>query len=170
MSFIGMITNKRCFEKIKKKMLEESKEENLNFVLINLKSIENIKNIKFETIIVEESLEKFKNNKEILQKIFETTQYFMMNTDKNPEPKEMKNLITYGLNQKADVTISSNSETDILVYWQKTLKNRNGNIIEIEEKRIKKEKGQLLKTYEILIIQTLYKIYQKNNSQNAGKI
>ena len=170
MSFIGMITNKRCFEKIKKKMLEESKEENLNFVLINLKSIENIKNIKFETIIVEESLEKFKNNKEILQKIFETTQYFMMNTDKNPEPKEMKNQITYGLNQKADVTISSNSETDILVYWQKTLKNRNGNIIEIEEKRIKKEKGQLLKTYEILIIQTLYKIYQKNNSQNAGKI
>lgn len=151
-------------------MLEESKEEKLNFVVINLKSIENIKNIKFETIIVEESLEKLKNYKEILDKIFETTQYLMINTDKNPEPQDRKNLITYGLNQKADVTISSNSDTDILVYWQKSLENRYGNIIEIEEKRIKKEKMELLKTYEILIIHTLYKIYQKNNSENVGKI
>lgn len=63
MSFIGIIANRKCFETIKKKMIEEIGEENLNFILINLRSIENIKNIKFETIIVEDNLKKFEKIK-----------------------------------------------------------------------------------------------------------
>lgn len=165
MSFIGVVASKRCFENIKRKVAEEIKEENINFVQINLRSIENVKNIKFETIIVEDSLEKFKNHKEILEKIFENTQYLIMNTDKNLEQDKIENipyLITYGLNQKATVTVSSISETDILVYWQKSFQNKEGNDIEIEERRIKKEEIHGLKTYEILIIYTIFKIYEKS--------
>ncbi len=164
MSFIGVIASKKCFENIKRKVEEKINKENINFVQINLRSIENVKNIKFETIIVEDSLEKFKNYRPILEKIFENIQYLMINTDKNTEPKEFKNipyLVTYGLNQKATVTVSSISEIDILVYWQKSFQNKEKKNIEIEERRIKKEEIQALKTYEILIIFTLFKIYVK---------
>ncbi len=167
MSFIGVVASKKCFENIQKKMTEEIKEETINLLPINLRSIENVKNIKFETIIVEDSLEKFKNHKEIIQKILEKAEYILINTDKNKEIENIPNQITYGLNQKADVTVSSISETDILVYWQKSLKNKEGNKIEIEERRIKKEERQLLKTYEVLIVYTLLRIYTKSIMQET---
>lgn len=165
MSFIGVIASKKCFENIKKKVIEKIKDENINFIQINLRSIENVKNIKFETVIIEDNLKKFKNHQEILKRILENAQYLMINTDKNPEQENIEKLpkqITYGLNQKATVTVSSISETGILVYWQKGLENREGKKVEIEERKIEKEKSQLLKTYEILIIYTLFKLYQKN--------
>lgn len=166
MSFIGIIANKKCFENIRKKIAEESKEETINLIPINLRSIENIKNIKFETIVIEDSIEKLKKQEEILAKLLENTQYLIINTDKNKEMETLRkkgDKITYGLNQKATVTVSSISDTDILIYWQKGLKNKEGNDIEIEERRIKKkQKESNLKTYEILIIYTLFQLYQKD--------
>lgn len=165
MSFIGIIADKKCFGNIKKKIIEELKDETINFIQINLRSIENVKNIRFETIIVEDNLDKFKNNQEALEKIFENTQYLMINTDKNLEQKSMNqssNKITYGLNRKATVTVSSISDSDILIYWQRDILDREGNKIEIEERRIKKENINEFKTYEILIIYTLFKIYHKS--------
>lgn len=165
MSFIGVFANKKCFETIQKQITKKIKEPNLQLVQINLKSIENIKNIKFETIIIEDSLEKFKNHKEVLKKILENTQYLIINTDKNQEENRQTKAtrITYGLNQKANVTVSSITETDILAYLQQSFQNKEGEKIEIEEKRIKRklEKGRLT-TYEILIIYTLFKLYQKS--------
>ena len=165
MSLIGVIAGKKCFENIKRKIVEKIDDETIHFIQINLRSIENIKNIKFETIIIEDNLDKFKNHKEILEKIFENTEYLMINTDQNPEKDDIQdkpNRITYGLNQKANVTVSSISETDILVYWQKDLKDREGKKVEIEERRIKREEIRALKTYEILIIDILFKIYHKS--------
>ena len=165
MSFIGVIANRKCFENIKKEITEKVKQEDINLIQINLRSIENIKNIRFETIVVEDNLEKFSKNQETLKKLCENAQYFVINTDKNPEQKEnekIPNRITYGLNQKATITVSSISDTDILIYWQKSLPNREGNRIEIEERRIKKGKKKLLKTYEILIIYALLKIYNES--------
>ena len=159
MSFIGVIANRKCFENIKKKIKEEIKDETMNFILINLRSIENIKNVKFETIIVDDDLSKFKNYQEILNKVFEKVHYLLLNTDRN---EEMPNAISYGLNQKASVTVSSISDTGLLVYWQKVLKDRNGNTTEIEERRIQKEKGESLKVYETLVIYTLLKLYHQN--------
>lgn len=165
MSFIGVVANRKCFENIKREITEKVKKEDINFIQINLRSIENVKNIKFETIIIEDNLEKFKKNKEILEKLCESTQYLMINTDRNPEQEEIEkipNKITYGLNRKATVTISSISDIDVLIYWQKDLKNREGQRIEIEERRIKKGERKQLKTYEILIIYAILKIYDKS--------
>lgn len=164
MSFIGIVAGKKCFENIKKKITEEVKEENINLIQINLRSIENIKNIKFEIIIVEDNLNKFKNNKDILEKIFQNTDYLILNTDRNTEEEtnNLPNRITYGLNQKATVTVSSISDTDILIYWQKSIRNKEGNKIEIEERRIQRKQKNTLTTYEILIIYSFFKIYSKN--------
>lgn len=164
MSFIGVVANRKCFENIKKNIIGETKEEILNLIPINLRSIGNIKNIKFETIIIEDNIEKFKENKKVLEKICEDTPYVIINTDKNQNQKIIKKdnqIITYGLNQKAMVTVSSISDSNVLIYWQKNLKDKQGNQLEIEERRIKKKEKSTIKTYEILIIYTLYKIYRK---------
>lgn len=163
MSFIGVVANRKCLEKIKKKVAERSKEGTIHFIPINLRSIENVKNIKFEAIILEDKLEKFKNKKQILEKICENSEYVMINSDINPEEKMShgKKKITYGLNQKAMVTVSSISDSDILIYWQKNIKNKEGKLIEIEEKRIKKPEKEILKVYEILIIYILFQIYNR---------
>ncbi len=165
MSFIGVVASRKCFEKIKNRILEKIKEENINFIHINLRSIENVKNIKFETIILEDKLEKFKNKKDILEKLCHNSEYVIINTDINPEKieiKDKKKEITYGLNQKAIVTVSSISDSDILIYWQKNIENKAGKLIEIEEKRIKRNRKDALKIYEILILYTFFKVYDTN--------
>ena len=164
MSFIGIVANKKFFENIKRKIIEQVKDETINFIQINLRSIENIKNIKFETIVIEDNIKKFENNKEILENICSKCRYLIINTDKNKEYKQQNNnnnLITYGLNQNATITVSSISDANILIYLQKSLKNRENNKIEIEERRISKEEKNSLKTYEILVIYTLLAIYGK---------
>ena len=165
MSFIGIVAKKKVFENIKNRMIQEIEDETISFIHINLRSIENIKNIKFEIIIIEDNIEKFKEHNEALQKICILAQYLIINTDKNPEYKIQENqnyIISYGLNRKATVTVSSISENDILIYLQKTLKNKEKHPIEIEEQRIKRKEKSGLQTYEILIIYTLFKIFGKN--------
>ena len=165
MSFIGIVAKKKVFENIKNKMIEEIQDEAISFIHINLRSIENIKNIKFEIIIIEDNIEKFKEYKEILERISTSAQYLIINTDKNLRYKKankQNNIITYGLNQKATVTISSITANDISIYLQKTLENKEKKPIEIEEQRIGRKEKNGLQIYEILIIYTLFKIFGKN--------
>ena len=164
MSFIGIVANKKFFENIKRKFLEEKK-ETINFIQINLRSIENVKNIKFETIVIEDNIQKFKESKEIIKKICNTAQYTLINTDKNQEYNEIEpngNVITYGINQKATVTISSISDLDILIYLQKEILNKEHKKMDIEERRVKRKENRTLKTYDILAIYTISKIYGIN--------
>ena len=165
MSFIGIIARKKVFENIKKKLSEEIKNETISLIPINLRSIENIKNIKFEIIIMEDDIKKFKEYESILEKICDSTKYLIVNTDKNPEYKKnckQSHIITYGLNQKATVTVSSIGETDILIYLQKNLESKEKKQIEIEEQRIQRKEKNGLQIYEILIIYTLFKLFNKN--------
>ena len=72
---------------------------------------------------------------------------------------EKVNIITYGLNQKATITMSSIKETDILISLQRNIENIKKEVIEVEEKHIKLNEKDKLKSYEILIIYTILIIY-----------
>ena len=61
MSFIGVISNKKSFDNIKNELIKF--DNNISLIHISLKSIANIKNIKFEIIIIDEKIEKFDNYK-----------------------------------------------------------------------------------------------------------
>ena len=61
MSFIGIIASEKQVNEIKKIILKQDKERQLQIIAINSKSIENILNIKFETIIIMDSVEKLYN-------------------------------------------------------------------------------------------------------------
>lgn len=165
MSFIGVISDNKCFENIKEKIKEKDTKKQLNLIHINSKSIANIKNIKFETIIINNEVEKLKNYEGNLKKICINAQYILLNTDINQTfhilKEEKANIITYGLNQKSTVTVSSISETDILIYLQRNIKNKKNQLLEVEEKRIK-IKDKKSKTYEIMIIYIILTIYAYN--------
>ena len=167
MVFIGVISEIKSFDKIKTFILKNIKFYKVNIININSESIVNIKNIKFETIVIDSSLTVLKNNEDILIKICENAKYLVLNTDINKEVdicEENKNvqIITYGLNSRADITISSIQEDNILIYLQKNIVDKNGNLIEIQEKQIKKSKEKSLKTYEMLIIYIILMIYNQN--------
>lgn len=164
MSFIGIISNRKSFDNIKKKLTEL--DGNIGIIHINLKSIENIKNIKFEAIIIDDKISKYSNYEECLKKICLESKYLIINTDINTEYDILKNnvniIITYGLNRKANITISSISDIDILIYRQKAFQNKYSKQEEIEERRIKIQQKNKLKIYEILIIYAVFSIYNKS--------
>ena len=62
MSIIGIIAKEKRVKQIKKQIAKENL--NIEFVCINNKSIKNVRNIKYEIIIIEASLIKLQENKE----------------------------------------------------------------------------------------------------------
>ena len=160
MSFIGILSESKVFENIKPKLVEFASLNKFNVILINSKSIENIKNIKIEVIVIDSDLSKIEN-KEILKTLTQKSKYILFNTDINKITNEFeeKKLITYGLNQNALITVSSITENDILIFIQKNIKTKQNKIIEIEEKRLNLSEGCKLKTYEILILYTIFLLY-----------
>jgi len=73
--------------------------------------------------------------------------------------KPKKEIITYGLNQKATVTVSSIKDRDILIYVQRNIKDNKEKSIEVGEKLVKIKEGTKLKNYEILILYIIFLIY-----------
>ena len=162
MTFIGMISDHKSFENIKE-ILKKNSRNDISLIHVTKKSISNIKNIRFETIIIDAFLNEFKEETHIIKNMCLYARYVAINTDINVEiPKFIKetkaHIITYGLNQKATVTISSITESSILIYLQKSLKNIKGKDIEIGEKMVKIDAENKLKTYEVLIIYMIFLI------------
>lgn len=161
MSFIGILSENKSFENIKAKVMEVASQNKFNSILINQKSIENMKNIKFDVVVIDSDWNKLEGQKEILKQIAKKSNYILINTDVNKITNEFEKekVITYGLNQRAIVTISSITDSDILIYVQKHIKTKQNKVLEIEEKRLKINEKCKLKTYEILILYTIFLLY-----------
>ncbi|MGN1297930.1 MAG: hypothetical protein ACI4VH_05900 [Clostridia bacterium] len=161
MTFIGVISDNKIFENINMHL----KSDKFKLIHINKKSIENIKNIRFETIIIDSNLENFKQEENIIEQICLNSKYLIINTDINLKfnisNNNKINIITYGLNQKATITVSSITDTDVLIYLQRNIRTVTNKMVEVEEKRIKVNENNKLKIYEILII---YIIFLINNN------
>ena len=162
MTFIGMISEHKSFENIKE-ILKKNARNDINIINVNKKNISNMKNIRFEIIIVDSSLNEFEEESIIIEKLCMNARYIVINTDINKKfPDNIKqskaHVITYGLNQKATVTISSITENNVLIYLQRNLKDEKGDIIEIGEKMVAINEQDKLKIYEILIIYIIFLI------------
>ena len=152
MTFVGIISDNKSFQILK----ENIDTQDYNLIQINNKSIENIKNIKFEIIIINKELKSLEEKKLIIDFLCTNSKYILLNTDLNKElnfsQKCKEKIITFGLNHKATVTISSITESSILVYLQRNVKDKNDKLIEVGEKQVKINKDNKIKVYEILII------------------
>ena len=165
MSFIGVISNKKLYDNINKQILEKNKENDITIIYLNNRNLDNFKNIKFEVIIIDRDIEnqvgKLENIKEV-QKICDKAKFILINLDKNQKSIVKKlvfnNIITYGLNRNADITISSITENTILIYWQKNIKINNKDLAEIEEIKIWLDRNSKLNIYETLILYNVFRI------------
>ena len=131
MFFVGIITNQKNEAYIKKELLKIGIEKNVIF--INEKNITNIKNVKFETLIIDDKVE----NKTQLRKIIEGAKYIILNSDIPIDLELMDNLnltvITYGFNNKATFTVSSIEENNIIICLQRIIYNKNNEVVEPQE-------------------------------------
>ncbi len=156
MNFIGIVSDSKCFENIKNKV----KHKEIKLIHISKNCIGNIKNIKFEILIINDDLKKYEHELRTLEFICSNSKYILINTDLNTKLslniEKQSTIITYGLNQKATVTVSSITEGSVLIYLQRNIKNIKQNTIEVGEELIKIYENNNLKIYEILIIYMIY--------------
>lgn len=161
MTFIGIISEHKSFEKIEKYFLD--KKLGVNLIHINKNSIQNMKNIKFETLIIDCSLKDFDRERLIIEYLCNNSKYIVINTDINNLSTLVNQLqekiISYGLNQKSNVIVSSITDTGILIYMQKNIVNIKNKTYEIGEQLIKLKEETNLKIYEILIIFIISSLY-----------
>ncbi len=134
MTFIGMSANQKDFEILK------SKFDGLNIIRIDDDNIQNLQNIKFDSIIIHEKMS-IKKHVKAFEKICKNLRYFLVNFDKNVNVDILKNnrmtVITYGLNHKSTITASSIQEDYIMVALQRDIFDREGKLQEIREQPIK---------------------------------
>lgn len=133
MPFIGIISGENTENCIRRGILDRLQLRESNVLFIKEKSIENIKNIKFETIIITRQFKK----QEMLKKLLENATYVIVNSDIEDNLKLLENIkatvITYGFNSKATITASSVEEDEILLCIQRVLKDKNDKDIEVQE-------------------------------------
>ena len=136
MPFIGIISEENIENCVRKRILEKLKLRESSVIFIKEKSIEKIKNIKFETIII---ARKFKKVEE-LKKLLEKATYVIVNSDIENNLNLLENIkatiVTYGFNTKATITASSVEEEEMLLCIQRTFQNKEGKPIEPQEIKV----------------------------------
>ncbi|MCI8700591.1 MAG: hypothetical protein HFJ47_04560 [Clostridia bacterium] len=161
MSFVGIIACEKQVNEIKKVLSRQDKEKDIQIIAINSKSIENIVNIKFETIVIIDSIDKLYDKIECLRKIISNAEYLIINSDFSLESEILNDIeikiITYGLKQKSTITASSIQEESIIICTQRKIRNIQDEIIEPKETKINIQHNK--KIYEILAIYSIIILY-----------
>ena len=169
MPFIGIISDSKS-ERIIKNILEKCFEKEANIFIINSNSVENLKNIKFETILMTYNSEILKSNKDVVTRIIENAKYLIINADEeiNLEivPEKTLNVITFGFNPKATITASS-VEEDILLCIQRKIKDISNNVIEQQEIKMTSFQENIgINTNNLIGISAIMLLYGKISQKN----
>lgn len=164
MSIIGIIASEKQANQMRKEIKEALEKE---LISINYKSIENIKNVKFEIVIIQELQGKLKEKQEYLKELLKETKYLLLNADItiNEEVFEGVNvkILTYGLKQKATVTVSSIEENQIIISIQRAFKNIKGKMISQQEIPINLKKKNSKYLYNYLVKVAIINLFSSKN-------
>ena len=163
MPFIGIIAKESDSNFIKNEINKNAEKNKFEIINLNEESIKNIKNIKFETIIVNDDISNLLKKSFYLENIIKNSKYLLINSDiiKDAQLFESYNnkIITYGLNQKALVTISSINNENILICLQEDMEDNEGKIVYQQENCIEITKNNLKKVCNSLAIFSVLLIY-----------
>lgn len=156
MLFIGIITDQKSENDIKRLLANNNFLTENNVIFIKEKNIDNIKNVHFDTVVINKEFAKMDE----LNKLLENAKNVIVNMDTNIDNKELNivnsNLITYGFNSKSSITISSVTDDDVLICLQRNIYNNYG---EIEVQEIKIENNPNYSIYDLIIVLTLFLLY-----------
>lgn len=166
MSFVGVIVTNKDFEFIKKIIYKEIKDK-IKVIRITKNNIENIKNVKFDTIVICKEMEEIIEKQKVLKQIVNNAKYLIINTDVNINKELFSKIrikiITYGLNRKATLTVSSIGEDELMLCLQRSIENLEKDIIEPYEVNIKSKKINDKKIYNIIAAHSILTLYNGKN-------
>ena len=162
MPFIGIVAKENESNFIKNEIIKNTKTNKFEIINLNRKSIENVKNIKFDVLVIHENIDGLLKSSKYLEDIVNRSCYVIINSDikNNLLLKSLSgNIITYGFNSKATITISSIKEENTMLCIQRAMQGINKEIIEEQEINIEIEKNNVNKLYNVLVIFTILRIY-----------
>lgn len=154
MPLIEIVTDSKSQIQLSK-IINKKLIDNCEVIYIKDKNIENTKNIKLETLILNSKIE----NHEILNKILANAKNVIVNIDLNEDIKKEKNTITYGYSSKSDITISSVEDNQILICIQNTIISKYNRKIEPQEVKVTVKSDTNI--YNIMIIIALTILYTR---------
>ena len=112
---------------------------------MNEKNIDNFKNVKFDVIIINYEIS-FENCKTNIRNILNNSKIVLLNIDYKRNLKTLENIesqvITYGFNKKATVTITSCDEDNIILGVQRGIMNLKKQKIENQELKYPYKTGE----------------------------
>ena len=163
MSFLGIVANNDDYEFIKNKLAKNDKPSKLDVIQLNKDSIENMKNVKFDTVAICLDAEKTGYINILSENILPEAKCLIINSDLNSIKGKLNTdtnqIITYGMNQKATVTTSSIKDDEVLICLQRNMTNFNGDVIEIQEFKTKTENIDNNKVSNLLAAFTIEQLY-----------
>ena len=133
MPLIGVIAKKKNIKIIKKYIIGDK----LQLIEINNKSTDNLKNIKFDEIVILENITLDRDKYKYINDIISKTDYLIVNDSVNLNEIKIEKpikIITIGFNSKSTITISSIGENKIILSVQREIKKKNNDVIEAQEK------------------------------------
>ena len=152
MHFIGIFSNHSEYELIKQNIIKIVNRKDLEWIHISSKNIDNMKNIVFETIVLCHQ-----------EKIVVNADVFY---DAEIKSNRKTNCISYGLNQKSTITISSIQEDKAILSIQRNIKDLEQKTIEMGEMEIDIKQFKPGQIENVLAIFTIYLIY---NNKRKGE-
>ena len=159
MAVIGIITKSNNIIEIEK-TLEKYGIHEKNIVIISKHTIENIKNVKFDIIIIFDQIE----DDDILKKVLDSSKYLIINTDFKENMKlldmaEDQYVITFGFNSRATITIISNENDEIILDLQREIENLEKKKIESQEIKLENNfyKNRIYEVFSMKILTFLVK-------------
>ena len=164
MIFIGIVTDIKSENYIKKIQNNNSVLKKYHIIFIRENSIDNIKNIKFETIIVNREFE----DEDSLNKLIAKSEYVIVNEDIGTIIDLLKdiksNIITYGFNSKSTITMSSVTDDSIQVSVQRNIISKKS---EVEQQEISLNKEAKSDVYDIMLLISLLLIHNNEDINNV---
>ena len=163
MPFIAAISKENDSNFIRNSLMKNSKKNKFEVINVNQESIENIKNVRFDIVVIDEDITGFLSRSNYLDNIINSSKYVIVNTDVVSNISFVKNenvhLITYGLNKSANFTISSISDANVMVCLQNSIEKIDKKPIEQQEFNIIIKKNNLKKVHNMLPIFIILCIY-----------
>ena len=168
MHFIGIFSNHSEYEIIKQNIIKIVNRKDLELIHISSKNIQNMKNIVFERIVLCHQENINDEQKSILNKLCSNCMFIVVNADVFCKIKmicnKKTNCISYGLNQKSTITISSIQEDKAILSIQRNINNLEQKTIEMGEIGVDLKKYKSNQIENLLAIFAIYLIYSKENT------
>jgi len=162
MIFIGIVTDLESQNNISELLKKNNILNENNVIFINEKNIDNIKNVHFDTVIINREFKKIDELNHVLLNV----KNIVINMDLNIDWEELNirevNVITYGFNSKSSITISSVTDDDVLICIQRNINSKYGKI-ELQEIKLENKNGYNI--YDLIMIVIIYILHFPSNDK-----